>query len=244
MNGVNYLSWKQVKAKVKRDRTYRVERYGLKPQVLDGLDILEGAADEVQIRSCTYLVSVEEVPPGTVQDPMELWETTTDPGTGETVPAQADNSIWNTEHLQGEPGAVPADEIAKALAEERINPEVLVIECIIAQRQKETKISNKTAADNVYQTVLDFFISSANQNLKNGMPPMGAVIWAKTLASELFDRTFGYERIRLAGIDLDQHPEWHYYKAFYDRGYGPPTHAEAADIIIETLGGNREDQAG
>ena len=42
--------------------------------------------------------------------------------------------------------------------------------------------------------------------------------------------------IAAQGIDLDPHPKWHHYRAFYDRGMPPPTHREAADLIIELLG--------
>ena len=39
-------------------------------------------------------------------------------------------------------------------------------------------------------------------------------------------------RMERAGVDLDQHPEWRSLQAFYDLGVRPPTHQEAADIII------------
>ena len=38
-----------------------------------------------------------------------------------------------------------------------------------------------------------------------------------------------------AGIELDDHPEYRSYQIFFDLKMPPPTHAQMADHIIETL---------
>ena len=55
---------------------------------------------------------------------------------------------------------------------------------------------------------------------------------AKARAEEVFDRAYGLVRMRRAGVDLDQHPDWKTLQAFFEAGVRPPTHQEAADIII------------
>ena len=59
---------------------------------------------------------------------------------------------------------------------------------------------------------------------------------AKLRHQEGFERAYGRERIRLAGVDIDAHPEWKSIQPFFEMGWKPPTHAEMADHIIGALG--------
>ena len=62
------------------------------------------------------------------------------------------------------------------------------------------------------------------------------LVLARGRAAEVFDRAYGLRRIRRAGVDMDAHGEFRYLQAFYELGVKPPTHAEAADIIIGMFG--------
>ena len=52
----------------------------------------------------------------------------------------------------------------------------------------------------------------------------------------VFDRAYGLARIRRAGVDIDQHPEYRSLQAFYELEVRPPTHQEAADIFTRLFG--------
>ena len=62
------------------------------------------------------------------------------------------------------------------------------------------------------------------------------LVVARARAEEVFDRAYGLVRITRAGVYLDQHPEWRSLQAFFEAGFRPPTHQEAADIIIRMFG--------
>ena len=66
------------------------------------------------------------------------------------------------------------------------------------------------------------------------------LLLARGRASEVFDRAYGLRRIRRAGVDLEAHGEFRYLQSFYELGVKPPTHAEAADIIIGMFGSEGE----
>ena len=51
-----------------------------------------------------------------------------------------------------------------------------------------------------------------------------------------FDRAYGLVRMKRAGVDLDQHPEWKSLQVFYEMGVRPPTHQEEADSITLRFG--------
>ena len=48
---------------------------------------------------------------------------------------------------------------------------------------------------------------------------------ADARTGEAFDRIFGLARIRAAGVNIDQHPEYGSYQRYHDLGMPPPTHA-------------------
>lgn len=79
-------------------------------------------------------------------------------------------------------------------------------------------------------------VNGMNHATELGRTDDYALETALNWASECFDRAFGRERIRMAGINLDEHPRWRSYQAFYDDDLPPPSHAEAADHIIKMLG--------
>ena len=66
------------------------------------------------------------------------------------------------------------------------------------------------------------------------------LVIGRARGEEVFDRVYGLVRIRRAGVDLNRHPEYRSLQAFYELGVRPPTHHEAADIIIQMFGGRDE----
>ena len=68
------------------------------------------------------------------------------------------------------------------------------------------------------------------------------LVLARGRAAEVFDRAYGLARIGRAGVDLEVYGEFRYLQAFYELGVKPPTHAEAADIIIGMFGSEGEQQ--
>ena len=69
------------------------------------------------------------------------------------------------------------------------------------------------------------------------------MVLARGRAAEVFDRAYGLARIKRAGVDLDAHDEYRYLQAFYELGVKPPTHEEAADIIIGMFGSEGENRS-
>ena len=53
--------------------------------------------------------------------------------------------------------------------------------------------------------------------------------------AHVLNRAYSAARIRTAGIDIDQHPEWKTKQSFYELGMRPMSLAEMADHIISTL---------
>ena len=62
------------------------------------------------------------------------------------------------------------------------------------------------------------------------------LVVARARGEEVFDRAYGLVRMRRAGMYLDQHPEWRSLQAFFEAGFRPPTHQEAADSITLRFG--------
>ena len=235
MNGIRYLTWTQLLRSVKRDRRYKVARYGGPAKILEGLEILEHAAWEMNHRDCSHVEWAQEVSKETQDNPMDLWDTVVvNPRTGARIPAGDDESMWLTRYFLGPEGEKPHPKNVAMMASVNMSVEMLAIQ-IMEHRQEKTGVKDQLAADAAYEETLRALIRGMN----DAREMEGGDEYAHRLgvgrAQEVFDRAFGRERIRSQGIDLDQHPRWHHYRAFYDRGLPPPTHREAADLIIELM---------
>ena len=68
-----------------------------------------------------------------------------------------------------------------------------------------------------------------------GMPFERAIVLTGDRACEAFDRAFALSRIKAAGVNLDDHPEYRSYQIFFELRLPPPSHAGMADTIIELL---------
>ena len=63
-------------------------------------------------------------------------------------------------------------------------------------------------------------------------------------AQETFDRAHGKTKLKRAGVDLNEYPEFRTLQTFFELGLPPPTHAEAADYIISQFGTRKANAPG
>ena len=238
INHRRYLTWKNLQRKVKPHHRYRVEMYGLPPQAMNGTNLLHEAANAMRNRSCTFVETATKVEDEYEVPIRERWTTKPDPVTGQEIPIYEDD-IWYTEALTG---GGPAKLNAEAVAfTERTSMQPQLIAAWAAEtRQRETGIHHPQAAEAATEEARQAVAKTMNEGAGAGRENSHVTLTAAMMATEAFDRAFGRERIRLAGVDLDQHPEWRFYAAFYEQGLPPPTHAEAADHIIKLFARTRE----
>ena len=86
VNGIDYLSWRDLVRRVRPDRRYRVSHFEM-PRALNGDALLALAHETLVDRSCTYIDTILQVGPEYQVPVGDLWETHTDPETGRTLVA-------------------------------------------------------------------------------------------------------------------------------------------------------------
>ena len=77
-NGVDYLSWRELRRRVRPDRRYRVSYFEM-PRTLNGDALLALAHQTLVDRSCTYIDSLRQMGPEYEVPVGDLWETHADP---------------------------------------------------------------------------------------------------------------------------------------------------------------------
>ena len=82
------------------------------------------------------------------------------------------------------------------------------------------------AAVELARPTIEAFIKQNQRHSERVHLPCGAYV---------LNRAYSTARIRTAGIDIDQHPEWKTKQTFYELGMRPMSLAEMADHIISTL---------
>ena len=65
--------------------------------------------------------------------------------------------------------------------------------------------------------------------------PESRIRYALGRTTEVIDRAYNLDRMRLAGVNLTADSPYLNYQHFYDRGMAPPTHQEMADAAISDL---------
>ena len=235
MNERDYLSWKQLLRRVGLERLYRFGHFGM-PRVMTGDDLLGLAHQTLLERSCTYVDVLREVGPEYVIPVEDYWETHTDPETGMTLVNGGDDDYWDISFFIGDEGE-ELDEDGMALTLELAGLSVeSTLEDVIARRCEETGVNDPEAATLTLWAVRKAVARTLVLEDGERMTLRQLLFMAKARAEETFDRVYGLARIRRAGVDLDEHPEWKRLQAFFDAGMLPPTHQEAADIIIGMFG--------
>ena len=242
VNGVDYLSWRELRRRVRADRRYRVSHFEM-PSALTGEEVLALAHQTLVERSCTYMDSLRQVGPEYEVPVGDLWETHTDPETGRTLVNASDDDYWSVEYLVGADG----EEVDEASVDGILNPVGMSVESIaaevIARRCDETGVDDPEARAETLWAVRRAVARTLTDEDGQERTLRQLLFIARARAEEVFDRVYGLVRMRRAGVDLDQHPEYRSLQAFYEMGVRPPTHQEAADIIIG-LFGEEDEQRG
>ena len=113
---------------------------------------------------------------------------------------------------------------------------------ILAERSEERDFRNRQALAAAMELVRAVIAINHSQISEESWikdtedPEWEASYTVKSRAMETLDIAYNYNRIVMAGVDLEQHPEYHSYQPFYEMGWKPPSHQEMADYIIRTLG--------
>ena len=112
---------------------------------------------------------------------------------------------------------------------------------MLAERSRERDFSNREALAAAMELVRAVIVINHSQISEESWiqdtedPEWEASDIVRARAMETLDIAYNYNRIITAGIDLEQHPEYHSYQPFYDMGWKPPSHQEMADHIVRTL---------
>ena len=235
VNGVDYLSWRDLLRRVRPDRRYRVSYFEM-PRALTGEEVLALAHETLVERSCTYIDSLRQVGPEYEVPVGDLWETHTDPETGRTLVNGGDEDYWSVTLFVGnEDEEVDESWVDGILELTGLSVESIAAE-VIARRCDETGVDDPEAAAETLWAVRRAVARTLTNEDAQERTLRQLLVVARARAEEVFDRAYGLVRITRAGVDLDQHPEWRSLQAFYDLGVRPPTHQEAADIIIRMFG--------
>ena len=242
VNKVDHLSWKQLRRRVRADRRYRITHFGM-PTVLTGEEILALAHATLVERSCTYVDSLRQVGPEYEVPVGDLWETHADPETGRTLAKGGDEDYWDVAYFVGnDDEEVDESWVDGTLELAGLSVESMAAE-VIARRCAETGVDDPEARAETLWAVRRAVARTLTGDDAQERTLRQILFIARARAEEVFDRVYGLVRITKAGVDLDQHPEWKSLQAFYDLGVRPPTHQEAADIIIG-LFGEEDEQRG
>ena len=195
-------------------------------------------------RSCTYIDTVRQVGPDYVIPVEDLWETHTDPETGRTLVTGGDDDYWNIDFLVG----ADDEEVDEAWVDGILEPIGMSVASIaaevIAKRCEETGVTDPEAATETLWAVRRAVAKTLKDEDEHGRTLRQLLVIARTRAEEVFDQAYGLVRMERAGVDLDQHPEYRSLQAFFELGVRPPTHQEAAVVIIARFGERDDDDPG
>ena len=230
INDLRYMTWLQVLKKVSPEGRYEISDGYIKT-VSKGRELLETLHRRVTNQSCTFVISVEEVPPDYEPDPQDLWTTYTHPETGKTIVDNLHYDPWDLTFFSEETEVL--DELKYELLSDQDGDNIT--NHLIEHRSKERRCTDKDALLRarpiMKQTLLNsyasLYMTGSSHNVCMEMSALKAV--------EAFDRAYGLARIEKAGINLEQHPELRSYQYFFELGIAPPTHEEMADHIIENF---------
>ena len=219
LNGTDYLSWKQLLRRVSPGRRYRVAHFGM-PTVIEGEALLALAHATLVDRSCTYIGSVRQVGPEYEIPIEDYWETHTDPGTGRTLVNGSGEKYWDITYFVGaeceEVDEETADRILKLA---RLSVESIAAE-VIARRCAENGVNDPEASAETLGAVRRAMARTLTDD--DGQERTMRQLLPRGRGEEVFDRVYGVVRMRRAGLDLDQHPEWRSLEVFYELGVRPP----------------------
>ena len=170
-------------------------------------------------------------------EPNRVWQTVTDPTTGEVTVTNPEDDPWDSDHLLELPnGARP------------VNPGQDLLETYVAmvieERCKDRDFSDKEALDRCMEDVrtsitcvLGWIEASAPADLSEERNHRLTMEQLQGIPVEMLDLKYNLYRMENQGINLEEHPEYRSYQAFHEMGViTPPTHEQMANIIIAKPG--------
>ena len=232
------LILQQVKEAVEETGKLHCVHGGTKREILSGGGILYEAellySEDSEER--THWNYIHPVASNTTQNNKDLWDRYIDPETGNVlVEENQDESVWGIGYylIPRENGTVdPMSPVEiSSIADE-----------ILAERSTERDFSDKEALAAAMELVRTVIVINQSEIHDETwwMEDADDREWeaeyiARGRVTETLDTAYNYNRIVMAGINLDQHPEYHSYQPFYEMGWKPPSHQEMADYIIQAL---------
>ena len=230
----NLLNLREVRELIRDRDALHCVHHGTIREVLTGRETLYKAELSVETADeKTHLEHIHEVPEGTLQINQNLWNRRIDAETGRVlVRENEDESVWGIGYFllprkNGTVDPMTREEISE-IADE-----------ILVERSRKRDFSNKqalAAAMELVRTVIlinQCAIHEESWLEDTDDPEWEAEHTVKARALETLDIVYNYNRIVMAGIDLEQHPEYHSYQPFYELGWKPPSHQRMADHIIQ-----------
>ena len=234
VNHERYLAWHTVARRIKPNQRYLIVSYGYIREALLGHEILDHYSQLVNARSCTYINELKPVPDD-YQIPVEdLWLKYADES-GHTVVQNAEQDVWDHTWFTD---TTPKME---ARINEIVNQQQVDYMLFMTVKRQQGDYPATPDFDQVLDLTRRALVSAIDAMLRHLETPtqedlVNIFPLVDVRTSEAFDRIFGLARIRAAGVNIDQHPEYRSYQRYYDLGMPPPTHAQMADTIINTFG--------
>ena len=234
VNHQRYLAWYTVVRRIKPNQRYLIVSYGYLREALSGHEILDHHAKLVNARSCTYINELQPVPDDYRIPAEDLWLTYVDES-GHTVVQNAEQDVWDHTWFTATTPEMEA-RITQIANEQQVDYMMFM-----TVKRQQGDYPATPDFDQVLDLTRHALVSAIDVMLRHLETPtqedlvsVFPLVDART--SEAFDRIFGLARIRAAGVNIDQHPEYGSYQRYYELGMPPPTHAQMADTIIDTFG--------
>ena len=225
-------SWDSTR--IKPNQRYLIVSYGYIREALLGHENLDHYSQLVNARSCTYSNELQPVPDN-YQIPVEdLWLTYVDER-GHTVVQNAEQDVWDHTWF-----TATTPEMETRITE-IVNAQQVDYMLFMTVKRQQGDYPATPDFDQVLDLTRRALVSAIDAMLRHLEAPtqedlVNIFPLADARTSEAFDRIFGLARIRAAGVNIDQRPEYRSYQRYYDLGMPPPTHAQMADTIINTFG--------
>ena len=234
----NRLTLQQAADQISDSETPHCVHYGTHREILLGREALCNAMLYTQDpEGRTHLEHIHQVPEETEQRNQDLWTRHVDNETGQIlVEPGYDQSVWGISYflMTRENGTV-----------DPMNPRntAEIADGVLAERSQERDFTNKEALATAMDLVRAVIATNTSELSEDPWvqsqedPEWQAQETVMARATETLDIAYNYNRLVPAGVDLEQHPEYHTYQPFYDMGCKPPSHQEMADHIIGALAG-------
>ena len=220
-------------AQVSQDATYCVH-YSSLMEVLNSQDL----ADRIRRYpedGLTHIEYLHQVAADTPQDPRNLWLRKQDPVTGAVTITNVDEDPWDLDVILFLPeGASPVDAEVELLE--------IYTAMVVGLRSRDRVLGDEEALERAKQdvhTAITYVlarIEAVGAHLDEETKHQLTMAQLRGMPVAMLDRAYDKYRMDHHGINLDDHPQYRSYQAFYEMGTAPPTHQEMTDIIIARVG--------